>query len=367
MIPLFDRVNQTRVRNASAASGALSLIVAILAISSLPALSRQGRTVSLMISTLASLTAISNFRVRDQQNQILADHETIADQARQNFTHEVFKQDGEYYVHTNLYNPPIPADQPVQSTQPNSNLEYFDWSELSDEVEYPHLAILNKTGGGKSTLAQWLATQMGGLIYVLDPHYEPNSYKLATLVIGKGRNVGESAESWHEITNKKGEVVGETGEPEISQPNELASCTQFINWLHREMVRRYDLRSRGITDFETINVIMDEFSSYAKKEGVPIRFKELIREARKVKIRLYVLIQGSQVGDLGLEGSSDLRANLTFIRLGKFAIEYAQQKLRNCKPNTEAYRELESIVYRLKQPKRCALIGEDQPAIIPEL
>jgi len=371
MIPLFDRLNQTRVRNANSVTGFLSLTVSLLALASLPAVSRQVRPIVYAVAALSSLTATTSFRTRDQQVSILFDHETLADQARQNATQQVYAQDGNSFVATNLFNPPIPIDQPLQDLPQESpsqgTVPLFDWSLLATQAdEYPHVAILNKTGGGKSVLAQWLAKSMGGKIIVLDPHYEPGSYEAADIVTGVGRNTGESAESWQEILDKKGNVVGEKGEPEIDQPHQLASCTQMINWIHREMVSRYQLRAQGQKEFETLNIILDEFSSYSKKEGVSVRFKELIREARKVRIRLYVLIQGSQVSDLGLEGSSDLRSNLTFIRLGKFALEYANSQLRNAKPNTVAYQEWSDKVKVLRQANRPALV-EEIPADVPNL
>lgn len=373
MLPLFDRVNQIRVRNASSVTGFLALTVGLLALACLPSTSRQVRPLLFAISSLSALTANTAFRTRDQQTLIIADHETLADQARQNATQGVYALDSEQWVHNNLFNPPIPDDQPQPNNQEDavsvspSRYNFFDWAELADENEYPHVAILNKTGGGKSTLAQWLAQQVGGKIYVVDPHYEPGSYAAADVIIGKGRNIGESADSYQTLYDKKGEPVGYKGEVEIDQPHELASCTQMINWLHREMEKRYQLRAQGNSNFETLNVILDEFSSYSKKEGVPQRFKELIREARKVKIRLYILIQGSQVGDLGLEGSSDLRSNLTFIRLGKFAIEYVTVKLRNSNVKSAAYEHLSEVLAALKSVKRCALIEEDIPAEVPDL
>lgn len=373
MIPLFDRVNQTRVRNASGLSGFLSLTVGILALASVPTVSRQVRPIVFAIASLSALTANTAFRTRDQQILIIADHETLADQARQNATQNTYAIDTEQWVHNNLFNPPVPDDQPLVTQQKETELietpglELFDWAELADDTEYPHIAILNKTGGGKSTLAQWLAQQVGGKIYVLDPHYEPGSYTAADIVAGRGRNTGESAESYRPIYDKKGDPIGTKGEVEITHPHELASCTQMINWVHREMERRYHLRAQGISNFEAINIILDEFSSYSKKEGVPQRFKELIREARKVKIRLYILIQGSQVGDLGLEGSSDLRANLTFIRLGKFAIDYVTTKLRNTNVKSASHAHLVEVLKTLKSVKRCALIEEDIPAEVPDL
>jgi hypothetical protein len=373
-IPLFDRLNQTRTRNATAIAGSLSLLVAIGSYSSIPVASKATRPILYALTALSSLVSLSSFTTRDQQVFALADHEKLADQARQNATSELFSQESKantnYYATANVPVNQYPlVDLPNQfnSPVPIPSYDYFNWDDLADEVEYPHIAILNKTGGGKSTLAQWLAKQLGGKVYAVDPHWEPGSYDKADLIIGKGRNTGESAESWQSITNKKGEVVGEKGEPEIEYPNEHCTVTQFMNWLHREMVARYEMRMQGNTNFEPINVIFDEFSSYARKEGFSTRFKELIREARKVKIRMFVLIQGSQVGDLGLEGSSDLRSNLTFIRIGKFAKDYAALRLRNAKPKTVEYEIAEEIVRAIANAKRPALIEDHTVGDIPDL
>ena len=50
----------------------------------------------------------------------------------------------------------------------------------------------------------------------------------------------------------------------------------------------------------------------------------LIREARKVKLRLILLIQSDLVDDLGIKGKGAIRKCFRFVRLGEFAKEYAK-------------------------------------------
>lgn len=169
----------------------------------------------------------------------------------------------------------------------------FDWSDLVREPDlYPHLFLLGKTGAGKTWLAERLVTYLGGHPVVITPHRKPTDFH-GFPVIGAGRNYS---------------VINEAFEH-----------------LEGEMQTRYQRYAVGDESYQMVNVIIDEFPSIAAncKGVVPIA-KTLIREARKVRIRLIILSQGDEVKTLGIEGEGSLRNSLTFIRLRGFVETYAK-------------------------------------------
>jgi 16S rRNA U516 pseudouridylate synthase RsuA-like enzyme len=121
------------------------------------------------------------------------------------------------------------------------------------------------------------------------------------------------------------------------------------------MDKRYSQYSDGVTDFEFWNVVVDEIPAIvAQCEKVPDQLKVLIREARKVRIRLILLTQGAEVKALKMEGEGSIRDSLTFIRLGNFATDHAR-KLKD-----------KSLLAWLQQSDRPCLV-DDLPAIVPNL
>lgn len=175
----------------------------------------------------------------------------------------------------------------------------FDWSNLRNATTYPHLIIEGKTGQGKSTLTEHLCSLLGGKAIAVAPHWEPGDFPSADLIVGIGRDYGGAIQSepmvdWADILG--GQVVSVTG---------------FIKSLHAEMIQRY---KSDRSNCKPVNIILDEFNAYAKKDGVGDLIKELIREARKVKIRLILLCQGTEVKSLGIEGEGSLRQNLVVLK-----------------------------------------------------
>lgn len=218
--------------------------------------------------------------------------------------------------------PTIVEDAP--STLPCAP-ELFNWSDFRSNPDlFPHLMMLGKTGSGKSVLAEWLLSQLGGKITAVTPHRSPKDWK-GIEVIGGGRN--------------------------------FEAIAEFFTELVEEMKRRYQLFDIGKTDFAPWNIGIDELPAIMAApecKNVPTQLKELIREARKVKIRLLLLTQGAEVKALKIEGEGSIRDSLTFIRLGNFATDHAR-KLKD-----------EALLAWLKSQKRPCLV-EDQPGAVPNL
>ena len=233
----------------------------------------------------------------------------------------------------------------------SENYPVFDWQWLITEADrFPHILVLGGTGDGKSTLVEAIAPTLSNRVLVVAPHWQSGDFKGCNEVYGKNRNIGNTA-----LPYKMKPLPGiSQNEVKLVPFNKLKSDTpvlQVLQALYVEMIRRYELvNDSGVLDdngiyryhqegSEKISVILDEFLAYARLPGVPFIFKGLVREARKVGISLLILVQGQQVQSLGIEGESDLRSSLVYVRCGDFAIKYADE-IKGVSLSEVAYRRL---------------------------
>ena len=199
----------------------------------------------------------------------------------------------------------------------------FDWNLFkADSDRFPHIRIIAKSGMGKTTLAEWLLSILGGERFVITPKKKPTDWR-GYKVYGAGFNFEECAEK-------------------------MASIKQ-------EMYQRFDEIEAG-KDHSFINFVADEWRLVVKKSPeAKDDMKEVITVARDAKIRMIGIAQGEQVGIWGLEGESDLEECFTTIRMGQFAIDHAKKlKLP------------QSVLEWLRQQKRPCMV-ENQPAEVPDL
>jgi hypothetical protein len=205
----------------------------------------------------------------------------------------------------------------------NGKPELFDWNLFkADSDRFPHIRIIAKSGMGKTTLAEWLLSILGGERFVITPKKKPSDWR-GYKVYGAGFNFEECAEK-------------------------MASIKQ-------EMYQRFDEMEAG-KDHGFINFVADEWRLVVKKSPeAKDDMKEVITVARDAKIRMIGIAQGEQVGIWGLEGESDLEECFTTIRMGQFAIDHAKKlKLP------------QSVLEWLRQQKRPCMV-ENQPAEVPDL
>ena len=299
----------------------------------------------------------------EEKSYIVQDLKDISDQSRAN---RIYQQ----------LNP-----KPSALALPSSPIELspFDWEAFrTDRTKYPHIALLGKTGGGKSTLAENLCSLFGGLTLAVAPHFKAGDYSSADLIIGKGRNYGTTALPY-DSEPQKGKTQDEEMEVDFSDivsRKVNPTVTQFIRSLLAEMNRRYQLVDPDtgrpdpdgiyVSDYEgsqEINIILDEFNAYSKLPGVDVCLKMLIREARKVGIRLVLLLQGAEVKALGIAGEGSLRESLTFVRVMNFALSHAR-KIRNAQKDETMKAYWAEVVRRMESEERPVMV-EDAYAIMP--
>ena len=180
------------------------------------------------------------------------------------------------------------VDMPIALSLPPMQL-----NDIKKALSKPHIMLLGETGSGKSTLVKYLVSHASAPSLVLDSHAAPDDWQNMT-VVGMGRQY---------------KAIG----------NEVENLVNLMN-------NRYQLRGQGQKDFEPLIVVLDEFPACVANLGKSFteNIMLLVREARKVSIKLIILAQGSEVKTLGIEGQGAIRECFAMVTLGKFALNAAK-------------------------------------------
>jgi hypothetical protein len=196
-------------------------------------------------------------------------------------------------------------------------------ADIRKALSKPHMLILGETGSGKSTLVKFLVASASCPSIVLDPHAAPDDWQ-GMKVIGAGR---------------KYQDIGD----EVSRLVALMDV-------------RYDERSNGQKQFIPLLVIIDEFPAIASTLGKAFteQIMLLVRESRKVAIKLVILSQGAEVKTLGIDGQGSIRECFAIVAIGKFATARAKSL------NDDA---IKSMLAASKYP---AML-DDLPCALPEI
>lgn len=183
-----------------------------------------------------------------------------------------------------------PPARDIEIVAPPLPVKYAD---IESSLKKPHLMILGETGSGKSTICKFLVSKVNAPCLIIDPHASPTDWR-GFNVVGSGRNYGAIATEFDRLANL--------------------------------MQSRYEARDNGVTQFEPLIVIIDEFPAIASSlgKGATDTVKLLAREARKVSIRMCLLSQGAEVKTLGLEGEGSIRECFAMLRLGNFALSHGK-------------------------------------------
>lgn len=237
--------------------------------------------------------------------------------------------------------------EPVRELPDKSNV----LTDLSaNAAKYPHVLIIGKTGAGKSTIAQALAAESPGKRFAIAPHADPSKldeeWKACHGVFCAGRNYGTP------------------DDPEVSYDDlihnrvENASAFQVLRALHGEMDRRYR-DPAGFDSHEPHDWFLDETPAIAK--NLDKYFSQLVSpqayEARKVKLRLWIITQNDNVSTMKLEGQGKVRDNFTYLYLG----DQAKRRLRYlCGRGALPMSEL-------NQPYKRLAIVDEVPCEVPDI
>ena len=268
-----------------------------------------------------------------------------------------------------IYESAYPQQLPMMMPS-NTELDadkYFEWIRFVTESDkYPHAILEGETGGGKSTLATALVKYLGGVAIVSNPHYKPGDFPEFTNYC-KGMNYG----SWKQDTIPK-HYLKDNESMELLFQDFLddklpftVSCVHFFKIIHIEMKRRYKLREKGIEDYPFVNVIADELNetidelkqSKSAKDDEWFKptskqcFVSILRQARKVNIRLIGLLQNAELEALDLKGMGSARKCFKRVRLGDIAKTYSKR--------------IDPEVYSWCHTQKYPILVEDTPAKLP--
>ncbi|NET46509.1 hypothetical protein [Okeania sp. SIO2B3] len=268
-----------------------------------------------------------------------------------------------------IYESAYPQQLPMMMPS-NTELDadkYFEWIRFVTESDkYPHAILEAETGGGKSTLATALVKYLGGEAIVSNPHYKPGDFSEFTNYC-KGMNYGSWKQDKIPEHYLKDNESMETLFKDFIDDNLpfSVSCAHFFKIIHIEMKRRYKLREKGIENYPFVNVIADEFNetidelkqskSAKDDEWFKPTFKQcfisILRQARKVNIRLIGLVQNAELEALDLKGLGSVRKCFKRIRLGEIAKTYSKR--------------IDPEVYAWCHTQEYPILVEDTPAKLP--
>lgn len=235
----------------------------------------------------------------------------------------------------------LPKQDVIEAEVEDAHVEWFDFSTIgNDRDKFPNVIIMGEPGSGKTSLAEYLGVVLkANKRYAVHPHAKPGDFAGFNAVLGGGRNYGtpdDEEVTWADIESVK-------VKPTIAQT--LKALLVLMN-------ERYKRYYQGDTAFDDVDVYIDELPSIVSNLGKKFFasiMPQLLMECRKVGIRLWLLAQGSQVRMLGLEGMSDLREGITFIRLGRLALKHNRDKA------------VEIILQQMARP----CLVDDSPAKLP--
>lgn len=214
------------------------------------------------------------------------------------------------------------AIAPTESSASESTIHYFDWADLANSTDHPHLLILGGSGDGKTTLMEWIGRSLPGELMV-----------------------------W--TTKKKGYQW--TGLSTVGIPLDVGA----ISSAYQETILELTSRCKDLDHpHQPMTILWDEIS-FCVSQDKSLSPATLLMVGREAKIRLIAAPHGGQVGSIGLEGQSDVITCATLIRLGDFAIQYAESLLKKKRLSVAEFQAL-------KDSDRPCMVN-DALAIVPDL
>lgn len=218
--------------------------------------------------------------------------------------------------------PTQPTAQPITAGAPVAALPASDIPakpepyRMTDLNKAAHILMYAGTGSGKSVVGDWLVDEvLEGLLIDLNPHLDKRDGGDHFTP----QTVEECIEALHEYER------GERTSLRVGAGRNMEAIAIMLEALGSLMDERYQIG--WMSEHVQFNIRIEESpiiaNSDVSKEVWKQVSKPAIREARKVKLRYFIVTQSKRVAALSWQGAGDLLDNLTQVRLGTMALEYA--------------------------------------------
>ncbi|MCC6602079.1 MAG: hypothetical protein IT327_02655 [Anaerolineae bacterium] len=193
-----------------------------------------------------------------------------------------------------------------------------------------HILVIGHSGGGKTTLMHYLATEwnrQGQVVIVCDPQ-AANGLWPGCKVVGVGLN--------------------------------FQQIQRVLDKIKEEFDRRIKLLARGHMEFRDIYVILEEYKMIA--DALPEtrqKIEDILRVGRKLNIHLILGVTDKQVKTLGFEGASSLLENFTFTVEATYSRKEGRRFLTITEGNDRST-QFTVITPRLPDPRKYIIRADDQ-------
>lgn len=194
---------------------------------------------------------------------------------------------------------PIPA---LSSTQPHAEGSHLLIDELAPDIwiamvthepdRAPHVLIAGESGTGKTTVAQAMLAQRGGLVAIADP-----------------KPTRPGIRKW-----------GGLAYVSIGIHGDFRAIEALFSMVLAEVDRRLACLRTSDEAFVPLTIIVDEWQTLLAQCPSAVRLYEVATIGRELGMRLIILSTSDQVKALKLDGRGDLRENFRFLRLGDKAL-----------------------------------------------
>lgn len=190
--------------------------------------------------------------------------------------------------------PAPPVRPPVADSAATDELRPAAWLQIvtNEPDRAPHFVIAGESGTGKTTVAQAMLAERGGLVAIADPKpTRPGAVKWAGMPYAS---------------------IGAGGDYRAIEALFVAVLAE----VDRRLAQMRQTRS----PFVPLTIICDEWLTLLAKCESAVKLYELATIGRELGMRLILLSTSDQVKSLKLDGRGDLRENFRFLRLGDKAL-----------------------------------------------
>jgi hypothetical protein len=250
-------------------------------------------------------------------------------------------------------NPFKSSDQRSQVEQTQS-LPLFDWKGFMEKRDqYPFAIFLGVQGAGKSTLASYLMGLGNARQILINKHVNFDLFPHAHHQVDPGTDFDRIFISGDEEKTLRLSAL-------CSEKIIHCSFYQMILSFIAEFQYRFSTRQTNLEPFDLwIDEVPSLYSDFAENEETKALWVKFLKismmEARKYKLRVFLIVQSKTVDSIGMKGLAALRDESVSVFLGDSAISQGK-----------ALKLDDEVMATLKTPYKACVIN-DEPFLLPDV